>query len=146
MGLIVWRQSALKYSSTPNLELEILGVHYYIVTMTIWRPRLEGRKGPLYLAIVEALVEDVAASTLGEGSRLPTHRELAERLGVTVGTVSRAYAEAARRGLVSGEVGRGTFVRGAPDARDEGTGNEGLVDLSQNHPPDPFRGPGPGFR
>ena len=43
--------------------------------------------------------------------RLPTHRDLAYRLGVTVGTISRAYSEAERRGLIGGEVGRGTFVR-----------------------------------
>ncbi|HSD29691.1 MAG TPA: PLP-dependent aminotransferase family protein, partial [Vicinamibacteria bacterium] len=102
--------------------------------MTIWTPSLEGKKGPRYLAIVEGLVEDLAARRLHEGSRLPTHRDLAERLGVTVGTVSRAYAEAARRGLVSGEVGRGTFVRGTSEG--DGSGEaEGVVDLGQNHPP-----------
>ncbi len=104
--------------------------------MTSWAPRLTGRKGPRYLAIVEALAEDFAAGELRDGSRLPTHRELAERLGVTVGTVSRAYAEAARRGLVSGEVGRGTFVRTFADPDDEG-----VVDLGQNHPPDPSTQP-----
>ena len=106
--------------------------------MTIWSPRLEGRKGPRYLAIVEALAEDFAAGELHAGFRLPTHRDLAESLGVTVGTVSRAYAEAARRGLVSGEVGRGTFVRGA---HDEPTEEGGLCDLSQNHPPEPVARP-----
>lgn len=71
------------------------------------------------------------------GARLPTQRDLADRLGVTTGTVSRAYAEAAHRGLVSGEVGRGTFVRSVPSS-DEGAGRAGareLVDLSVNHPP-----------
>ncbi len=80
--------------------------------MTIWTPHLEGRKGPLYLAVADALAEDVGSGALGSGTRLPTHRDLANRLGVTVGTVSRAYGEARRRGLVTGEVGRGTFVRG----------------------------------
>jgi DNA-binding transcriptional MocR family regulator len=118
-----------------NLVLAIAGVNHYICTVTIWTPRLEGRKGPRYLAIVEGLFEDVAAGRLHEGTRLPTHRDLAERLGVTVGTVSRAYAEAARRGLVSGEVGRGTFVRGATDGGEHEPA-DGLVDLGQNHPPD----------
>ena len=86
--------------------------------MTIWNPRLAGRKGPRYRAIVEALAEDFAAGELRHGARLPTHRDLAETLGVTVGTVSRAYAEAARRGLVSGEVGRGTFVSGGASEPD----------------------------
>ena len=79
--------------------------------MTIWLPQLEKRLGPRYLAIADALQEDVARGNLQPGARLPTHRELAYRLGVTVGSISRAYLEAERRGLVSGEVGRGTFVR-----------------------------------
>lgn len=102
--------------------------------MTMWQPVLEGRSRPRYLAIVETLAEDVASGALAVGSRLPTHRDLADRLGVTVGTVSRAYAEAARRGLVSGQVGRGTFVRGAIE--DPGGASDGLVDLAQNHPPE----------
>jgi DNA-binding transcriptional MocR family regulator len=120
-----------------NLELVIEGVNRYIDTMTIWKPRLQGRQGPRYQAIVEALADDVAAGDLRIGGRLPTHRDLADQLGVTVGTVSRAYAEAARRGLVSGEVGRGTFVRGGHDPALDSGGDDGPVDLGQNHPPDP---------
>src|SRR5207245_9794263 len=80
--------------------------------MTSWAPEIRQRRGPRYLAIAEALAEDAGAGRLRPGARLPTHRELAHRLGLTVGTVTRAYAEAARRNLISGEVGRGTFVRG----------------------------------
>ena len=109
--------------------------------MTMWEPVLEDREGPRYLAIVEALAEDLAAGALAPGSRLPTHRDLAERLGVTVGTVSRAYAEAARRGLASGEVGRGTFVRGNADGEREADVPDGPVDLAQNHPPEPVARP-----
>ena len=104
--------------------------------MTMWAPRLEGRSGPRYLAIADALAEDLEKGRVPAGTQLPTHRALADRLGVTVGTVSRAYAEAARRGLLSGEVGRGTFVRhnvvDLPAVRPVGTG---AIDLSLNHPP-----------
>src|SRR6266446_6176409 len=111
--------------------------------MTIWQPDLEAHPGPRYLAIVEALAADVSSGALKPASRLPTHRDLAETLGVTVGTVSRAYAEAARRGLVSGEVGRGTFVRTRSlPSFSPGLRTSGLLDLSQNHPPPE----GPGFR
>src|SRR5262245_8139881 len=79
--------------------------------MTIWHPNLGQRPGPRYLAIAESLAADITAGRLTAGDRLPTHRDLADRLGGTVGTVTRAYAEAARRGLVGGEVGRGTYVR-----------------------------------
>ena len=80
--------------------------------MTIWTPEpLEDGSGPLYLGIVDALAADIRAGRLPPGSRLPPHRDLARRLAVNVGTVTRAYREAAARGLVDGEVGRGTFVR-----------------------------------
>jgi DNA-binding transcriptional MocR family regulator len=97
------------------------------------------RRGlPRYLAIAESLAEDVAAARLLPGAQLPTHRDLADRLGVTVGTVSRAYAEGARRGLISGEVGRGTFIRatagGEPGVTAE-PDSTGVVDMSINHPP-----------
>jgi DNA-binding transcriptional MocR family regulator len=103
--------------------------------MTIWAPDLRQRRGPRYLAIAEALAEDAGAGRLRAGARLPTHRELADRLEVTVGTVTRAYAEAARRGLVSGEVGRGTFVRAPVRLVPLPAGEPDLVDLSANLPP-----------
>ena len=78
----------------------------------MWLPKLESRRGPVYRAIADALDEDVQNGALRAGMRLPPHRDLADHLGVTVTTVTRAYAEAARRGLTSGYVGRGTFIRG----------------------------------
>jgi len=85
--------------------------------MTMWIPDLKERSGHRYLAIAEAIADDIAGGRLGPGDRLPPHRDLSHRLGVTVGTVTRAYAEAKRRGLLSGEVGRGTFVRGEGSSR-----------------------------
>jgi DNA-binding transcriptional MocR family regulator len=108
--------------------------------MTIWAPQELSKDGPIYVAIADALEGDIEAGRLTLGTRLPTHRDLARSLGVNVVTVTRAYAEAARRGLVEGEVGRGTFVRartprqGAPMAlRTE----RGLVDLHFNLPAGP---------
>ena len=114
------------------------GVKPDIVMMTMWVPEIEERSGPLYQAIVDALAHDTARGALAAGQRLPTHRELADRLGITVGTVTRAYTEAARRGLVSGEVGRGTFARGrAVEDVPRTTTDAGTVDLSVNLPPTP---------
>ena len=84
--------------------------------MTIWAPDLADAQGPIYRSIADALARDVESGELQAGDRLPTLRELARRLDVNVMTVSRAYKEAARRGLVEGEVGRGTFVRRPPPA------------------------------
>jgi DNA-binding transcriptional MocR family regulator len=80
--------------------------------MTDWVPPLASRPGPRYIAIVDSLAEDISSGRVKPGTRLLPQRDLAERLGLSVGTVSKAYAEAEQRGLISGEVGRGTFVRG----------------------------------
>ena len=77
---------------------------------TIWQPDLGAEEGPKYLALVRALRDSVKAGDLAEGMRLPTVRDLAWRLGVTPGTVSRAYQIATQEGLLQATVGRGTFV------------------------------------
>ena len=85
----------------------------------MWLPKIEGRRGPVYRAIADAIDEDVQNGALRAGARLPPHRGLADHLGVTVTTITRAYTEAARRGLTTGHVGRGTFIRGnEPDERE----------------------------
>ncbi|HKR62383.1 MAG TPA: PLP-dependent aminotransferase family protein [Thermoanaerobaculia bacterium] len=81
--------------------------------MTIWSPKLPESSDPIYARIADALERDVRGGLLVAGSQLPTHRELARVLGITPVTVTRAYAEAARRGLVESATGRGTFVRAA---------------------------------
>ena len=80
------------------------------MTGTIWTPDLTHFPGPKYLALSRALREAVRSGELAEGSQLPTVRDLAWELGVTPGTVSRAYALATQEGLLSATVGRGTFV------------------------------------
>lgn len=80
------------------------------MTGTIWTPDLSRFPGPKYLALSRALREAVRSGDLPEGSQLPTVRDLAWELGVTPGTVSRAYALATQEGLLAATVGRGTFV------------------------------------
>ena len=81
--------------------------------MVEWLPNNSDGSGPRYLQIVAALEHDIGRGTLLPGTRLLPHRDMAERLGLSVGTVSKAYDEAEKRGLISGEVGRGTFVLGS---------------------------------
>jgi len=101
-----------------------------------WTPRLPSDTQPLYAAIADAIADDAESGRLAAGTRLPTHRALAATLGVDVTTVSRAYAEARRRGLVVGHVGRGTYVRGARPSPATRTAAP-LVDLTVNLPPEP---------
>ncbi len=77
---------------------------------TTWTPVLANDVGPKYLALSRALREAIRAGTLPEGCRLPTVRDLAWRLDVTPGTVSRAYQIVTQEGLLEATVGRGTFV------------------------------------
>ncbi len=76
----------------------------------MWLPNLSEAGGPVYRQIAQAIREAVKDGSLKPGDRLPTHRDLAYHLGVTVGTITRSYREAERLGLVAGEVGRGTYI------------------------------------
>ncbi len=80
--------------------------------MTMWVPSLKAGTAPVYRRLADAIADAISSGVLRVDDKLPTHRALAYHLGVTTGTVTRAYAEAERRGLVYGVVGRGTFVRG----------------------------------
>ncbi|WP_317930688.1 PLP-dependent aminotransferase family protein [Halioxenophilus sp. WMMB6] len=79
--------------------------------MTIWHPPELNPEQPKYKALADAMATAIAAGELQPGQKLPTHRHLADRLGVTVGTVTRAYAEAEKRQLIESRVGSGTYVR-----------------------------------
>lgn len=103
--------------------------------MTMWNPALAVDAEPKYQALLEALQRDIDSGSLAPGTRLPTQRDLAQRLGVAIGTVGRAYAVAEQRGIVSGEVGRGTFVRGPEPGVERGAVEEEdpqVIDLSKS--------------
>ncbi len=107
--------------------------------MTIWHPDLRKYSGPRYKALAEAIAEGIGQGILVPGQKLPTHRSLAERLSVTVGTITRGYAEAERRDLVTARVGSGTFIRsdsgGVADFFIPEQEQEGLIDLSLSFAP-----------
>src|SRR6202051_3824167 len=90
--------------------------------------------------LVDELTADIRAGRLPPGTRLPTHRKLAKRHHIALATATRVYAELAAIGLVSGETGRGTFVRETLLPRglgiDQHTVADGVADLSFNYPAD----------
>src|SRR5438128_1561056 len=75
-----------------------------------WTPTISELSGPRYQRIVEAMEADIAAGRLVRGQQLPTQRALAKALGIDLTTVTRAYTEARRRGIMEARVGQGSFV------------------------------------
>jgi DNA-binding transcriptional MocR family regulator len=91
-----------------------------------------------YKGVVDALAADIRAGKIPPGARLPTHRELATREGLALVTATRVYTELAAMGLVSGETGRGTFVRDTSLSTSHGIDQRALaddvIDLNFNYP------------
>jgi DNA-binding transcriptional MocR family regulator len=103
------------------------------------RPKPDNELGAIvqdYRVLADAVAADITAGRLRAGERLPTQRRFARDREVAVSTASRAYAELSRRGLVTGEVGRGTFVRAAPPMPGPALAEQrpGTVDLEMNFP------------
>jgi GntR family transcriptional regulator len=71
---------------------------------------------PPYEQLRAQIATMVASGVLAPGARLPTIRQLAGDLGVAGGTVTRAYRELERDGVISGRGRHGTFVRDRPAA------------------------------
>lgn len=103
--------------------------------MVEWRPHLAAGGGYVHQRIVAALEADIRDGRLATHARLPTHRRLSELLEVGVGAVTRAYAEAETRGLVTAQVGRGTFVAGPASREPDGALAAAGIDLARNLPP-----------
>ncbi|MGF6514131.1 DNA-binding transcriptional MocR family regulator [Pseudomonas sp. BT76 TE3572] len=91
-----------------------------------------------YKSLVDALAADIRSGRLLPGTRLPTHRQLAATEGLALVTASRVYAELEAMGLVSGETGRGTFVRETSLPPGLGIDQKnvavGMTDLNFNYP------------
>lgn len=66
---------------------------------------------PLYAKIVRHFRRLIEAGELPAETKLPTNRELAALLRFDRSTISRAYLELSKEGLIDSHVGRGTFVR-----------------------------------
>ncbi|WDF74919.1 aminotransferase-like domain-containing protein [Novosphingobium sp. KACC 22771] len=107
--------------------------------MTDWTPDINAASGPKYLAIAQSLADAIEAGVLAPGDRLPPQRALADLLGLDLTTVTRAYGEAQRLGLIEGSGRRGSYVK----ARDKVTPSifaDDPGDTGMNAPPEGFGG------
>ncbi|MGY3235271.1 MULTISPECIES: aminotransferase-like domain-containing protein [unclassified Bradyrhizobium] len=103
-----------------------------------WTPTISELSGPRYQRIVAAMEADIAAGRLMRGQQLPTQRALAKALGVDLTTVTRAYTEARRRGIMEARVGQGSFVSETSARRAIDLPHPVAIDLSMNVPPHPL--------
>jgi DNA-binding transcriptional MocR family regulator len=79
--------------------------------MTKWRPDPGRLRRPVYISLADQFTAAIKSGRLVHEEKLPPHRALAYDLKVSIQTISKAYDILARRGLVSGEIGRGTYVK-----------------------------------
>jgi DNA-binding transcriptional MocR family regulator len=103
-----------------------------------WTPTISELSGPRYQRIVAAMEADIAAGRLVRGQQLPTQRALAKALGIDLTTVTRAYTEARRRGIMEARVGQGSFVSETSARRAVDLPHPVTIDLSMNVPPHPL--------
>ncbi|MFF3004374.1 PLP-dependent aminotransferase family protein [Kitasatospora sp. NPDC057940] len=95
-----------------------------------------------YRRIADEVAGAITDGRLRPGRQLPTQRAFARSRGIANSTAGRVYRELARRGLTTGEVGRGTFVRAGQGAGGGATGGQvalaepadAPVDLELNYP------------
>ncbi len=103
---------------------------------TILTLDIEGAAGGKAQALTDAIRAAVTAGELSPGERLPPVRDLAFRLGVTPGTVARAYQRLTDAGLLEAHVGRGTFVSDVRPGHRAEQPPPGVLDLSRPGLPD----------
>jgi GntR family transcriptional regulator len=66
---------------------------------------------PIYMQIVTQIKQQIISGRLQEGEALPSMRNLAMQLRISVITTKRAYEELEREGFIESYTGRGSFVR-----------------------------------
>lgn len=107
--------------------------------MSHWPLTKDDISRPAYRSLAQGIAAAIDAGRLRPGDRLPPHRDLAWRLGLSVQTVSRAYEELIRADLIAGEVGRGSFVKSGPRETVEvpwyrASASRPLIDMSMMTP------------
>src|ERR1700730_3943687 len=103
-----------------------------------WWPDLSQIDKPRYLAIADAIDEDIRSGRRSPSDRLPPQRKLARKLDIDFTTVARGYIEAQKRGLIESRGGRCPLARSTARRRQGPMARPAeIVDLSMNLPPGP---------
>lgn len=102
-------------------------INYYGNEIT-WIPELKKSNKPLYILLAECLEKDIENGKLKSGFKLPPQRIIANYLGISHNTVTRAYTLCEEKGLIKGIIGKGTFVSSTA-----GIPSHLLTDYRENH-------------
>ncbi|AHD02058.1 PLP-dependent aminotransferase family protein [Leisingera methylohalidivorans] len=101
----------------------------------MWYPDPDTLHTPLHASLAAAIEQAILTEELPAGARLPPHRGMADRLGLSVHTVSKAYQSLRKQNLIDGQIGRGSYVCGpAPQDAPQDPGPEEGFDFSTCHP------------
>jgi GntR family transcriptional regulator len=92
-------------------------VYTVYMTMHSWISISLGDPRPLYLQVIEQVKRRVAVGDLVPGTELPSIRELAAGLKISVITIKRAYLELERDGVIATRQGKGSVVADRPGLR-----------------------------
>lgn len=79
---------------------------------------IDNRSGlPIYEQIVSQIKNQIISGTLADGEALPSMRQLARELNISVITTKRAYEDLEREGFLATVPGKGSYVSGADPER-----------------------------
>jgi DNA-binding transcriptional MocR family regulator len=106
--------------------------------MTNWLPSRESLKSPLHVSLAQTIADAIHDGRLSHGRKLPTHRQLADDLKLSVNTVSKAYDILRRQNLIDGQIGRGSYVMDSATSEEQPfkleSEPENLFDMSISRP------------
>ncbi len=77
----------------------------------MWTKKFDRTDRKKFLHLIEYIIEAINSGKLEAGQALPTQRELSKSLGVSIGTITKAFKELEKLGYLTGQIGRGTYVR-----------------------------------
>ncbi len=69
-----------------------------------------GQTPSKFAMVVDQLAHSIKNGEFTNGDRLPPQRDLASKLGVSIGVITDAYKELGKSGLVTARIGDGTYV------------------------------------
>jgi len=77
----------------------------------MWTKKFNKSDRKKFLHLIEYIIDAINTGQLESGQALPSQRELSKSLGVSIGTITKAFKELEKMGYLSGQIGRGTYVR-----------------------------------